>query len=93
MKYNKHYIGMEVDGSAKNFVSFMPRKAHVIMAIRLPKTPETDELINEAGLETLAYENQWKEYRLKIDDDLDEKQRKAILAMVKQARDNFGKST
>ena len=92
LKYNKHYIGIEVDGAARNFVSFMPRKAHVIMTIRLPKTAETDEVLEESGLETLTYETQWRQYRLRIDSAIDEKQKEAILGLVKHAIENFGKS-
>ena len=92
LKYNKHYIGIEVDGAARNFVSFMPRKAHVIMTIKLPKTVETDELLEEAGLETLTYETQWRQYRLRLESGIEDKQKEAIFSLVKQASDNFGKS-
>jgi hypothetical protein len=93
LKYNKHYIGIEVDGAARNFVSFMPRKAHVIMTIKLPKTGETDEVLEESGLETLTYETQWRQYRLRIDSAIDEKQKETIRALVKQAIETFGKSS
>jgi len=43
LKYNKHYIGLDVNGSPLNFVTFTPRKAHVIMTLKLAKTKETDE--------------------------------------------------
>ena len=91
LKYNEHYIGIEVDGAARNFVSFMPRKAHVIMTIKLPKTVETDELLEEAGLETLTYETQWRQYRLRLESGLEDKQKEAILSLVKQASENFGR--
>jgi hypothetical protein len=92
LKYNKHYIGIEVDGNARNFVSFLPRKAHVIMTIKLPKTVETDELLEEAGLETLTYETQWRQYRLRLESGIEDKRKEAILSLVKQASENFGKS-
>ncbi len=92
LKYNKHYIGIEVDGIARNFVSFMPRKAHVIMTIKLPKTVETDELLEEAGLETLTYETQWRQYRLRLESGIEGKQKEAMLGLVRQASENFGKS-
>ena len=93
LKYNKHYIGIEVDGSPRNFVSFMPRKGHVIMTVRVPKTVETDELLEEAGLETLTYETQWRQYRLRLESGVEDKQKEAILSLVKQASENFGKSS
>ncbi|MBK1716893.1 hypothetical protein [Thiocystis violacea] len=95
LKYNKHYIGIEVNGIARNFVTFMPRKAHVIMTIKLPKTDETDSLLDEVALQKLNYENQWRQYRIKLDllaNADDEKQKEAILNLVKEANENFGGS-
>jgi hypothetical protein len=62
-KYNKYYIGLGFDGKAFNFISFIPRKAHVIMAFKLQKTNEYDEQLEQAGIETLSYDSQWHEYR------------------------------
>jgi hypothetical protein len=92
LKYNKHYIGMEVAGSPMNFVTFIPLKAHVIMTIKVPQTTETDELLDEAGIKRLTYESQWRQYRLRIESSLDDKQRQVMLPLIRQARENFGKS-
>lgn len=91
LKYNKHYIGLGVDGSAFNFITFIPRKAYVIMTIKLPKTQEADELLEEAGISTLAYDSQWRQYRVRIDAAPDGKQREVLLSLVKQSRESFGK--
>lgn len=91
-KYNKHYIGLEIDGSPLNFVTFMPRKAHVIMTIKLPKTTEVDEQLDEVGLETLTYESQWRQYRLRLESSVDEKQRDTLLKLIRRARESFGKA-
>lgn len=93
LKYNKHYIGLEVDGAARNFVSFEPKRNHVIMKIKLPKTNETDEHIEEAGLETLTYETPWRQYRIRLQTGLNEKQREALRSLVEQASEMYGKST
>lgn len=93
LKYNKHYIGLEVNGAPLNFVTFMPRKAHIIMTVKLPKTNEHDELLKEAGFETLAYESQWRQYRLRMEAAPDGKQRELLASLVKQSRESFGKST
>jgi hypothetical protein len=93
LKYNKHYIGLEVEGSPLNFVSFMPRRAHLIMAIKLPKTKETDDLLDEAGLETLAYEAQYRQYRVRIEDAVDPAQQAALSQLIEQAKDGFGRGT
>jgi hypothetical protein len=57
LNYNRNYIGLKVAGAPLNFVTFLPRKAHVIMAIKLPRTEATDNLLEDAGLVTLAYES------------------------------------
>jgi hypothetical protein len=75
-----------------NFVTFMPRKAHVIMAIRLPKTKEVDEQLEEAGIDTLPYDSRWGQYRLRIDAVLEERQRSVLIALATKAREGFGKA-
>jgi hypothetical protein len=91
LKYNKHYIGLEINSVTMNFVTFMPRKAHVIMTIKLPQTKDFDDQFAEAGIETLAYETQWRQYRLRIESSLDEKQCELLLQLLAQAREGFGK--
>ncbi len=92
LKYNKHYIGLAVDGQPLNFVSFMPRKAHVIMIIKLPKVQETDDVFEEAGLEMLSYDAQFRQYRVRVDGSLSAKQRATLLEVARSARDQFGKA-
>lgn len=91
LKYNKHYIGIGVDGAAMNFVTFVPRKAHVIMSIKLPKEQETDSAISDAGLELMAYDAGFKYYRVHINPGLDDKQRQTLTTLAKQARQRFSK--
>jgi hypothetical protein len=47
--YVKRYIGLKIDGSPFNFVSFIPKKAHVIVNLKLPSSEEVDALIDDAG--------------------------------------------
>jgi len=91
LKYNKHYIGLEVEGSVFNFVSFMPRKAHVLVSIKLPQAQETDAAFGEVGIERLAYDAQFRYYRVRIDEDPDAKQSEVLVAMFRKARDGFRK--
>lgn len=91
LKYNKHYIGLAVNGSPFNFVAFMPRKAHVIMTFRLDKAGEFDKILDMAGIETLSYDTQFREYRIRIDSDLGENQRQALLSLAREAKENFGR--
>lgn len=92
LKYNKHYIGIEVNGAPLNFVTFMPRKAHIIMTLKLPKTTEIDEQLTEGVFETLAYDSQWRQYRLRMEAVPEGRQREILTALVKQSREGFGRS-
>jgi preprotein translocase subunit Sec63 len=92
LKYNKHYIGLEVEGSPFNFVTFMPRKAHLIMTIKGAKSEQTDNALEDAGLVTLEYNTYWKQYRLRLDKAPDEKQRGLLVQLIRQAREVFGKA-
>ena len=91
LKYNKHYIGLGIDGAPLNFITFMPRKAHVIMTIKVAKTKEVDEQLEEVGFELLPYDSQWRQYRLRIDSAVEGKQREVLLSLAKHSRESFGK--
>ena len=93
LKSNKHYIGLGVDGAPLNFITFMPRKAHVLMTFKLPKSQEMDEQLEEAGIETLAYDSQWRQYRVRIDASVQGKQREVLLSLARLSRESFGKAT
>jgi hypothetical protein len=92
-KYNKHYVGLSVDGSPSNFVDFKPRKSGLIMTFRLPKTEENDQLIDDCGLDTLEYVTRWRQYRIRIESRVTDIQKTAILELAKRAKESFGKSS
>lgn len=54
LKYNKAYIGVTRDGLTDNFVSFRPRKKHVVMGFRLAPTDSLRALLEDAGLEVMS---------------------------------------
>lgn len=68
LKYNKHYIGLEKNNMANNFISFVPRKAAVIMHIKLDKTEEIDDILEHSDLDTLSYDKQWRLYRVRLNE-------------------------
>jgi hypothetical protein len=93
LKYNKYYIGLELDGSPRNFVSFRPRKSFVIMHFKLPNQgEETKAKLAEAGIDTLPYDTQFGQYRVRIDPSVIDKQRDVLLGLIRQAWEGFGKA-
>jgi hypothetical protein len=93
LKYNKHYIGLGVDGAPLNFISFIPKKGHVIVSFRLPHEQDIDSLIDEAAIEKLTYDLQFKLYRIRLNAAPDDKQLQTLIAMAKRSRAGFGKPT
>src|SRR5262245_58105792 len=91
LKYNKFYIGLEVDEAVRNFVTFNPRKKHVVMTFKLPRSKEVDDQLTEADLDALAYDSQFKQYRVKLGTSLDDKQRDVLLSLTRQAWEGYGK--
>ncbi|SNR33880.1 hypothetical protein [Lutibacter flavus] len=66
LKYNKHYIGLENNNIANNFISFIPRKSGVIARIKMEKNEEVDEILENSDMDTLSFDKKWRLYRLKL---------------------------
>lgn len=66
LKYNKFYIGLANNGQVNNFVTFRPKKVFMRLDIKLPRTPETDELIEQHGLDEMEYDNRGNYYRIRL---------------------------
>ena len=52
---------------------------------------DIDELFDEAEFAPLAYEAQWRQYRLRIASTVSERQRATLFALMHRARERFGK--
>ncbi len=91
LNYNKHYIGLKVGGSAMNFVTFYPRKAHLIMTFKVQQTQETDEELAEAGVDTMPYDKAWKQYRLRISSQPQDSEKQVVRNLAQRAHEGYGK--
>ena len=80
-KYNKHYIGLAMPGSrAQNFVTFVPRKSHLIAHFRIPQSDDLSSRLSESDLNLLSYDKQWGYYRIGVKQaDLDDEERCNII--------------
>jgi predicted transport protein len=66
LKYNKFYIGMSKDDKPHNFVVFRPRKSSTQITVRLQKSEEHEQKIEESGLDLIDYSNREHGYRIRI---------------------------
>ena len=72
LKYNKHYIGMAASGVANNFAICKPKKGFMRLEIKLKKTDEISEKLEESGLSLMDY-SRWGFYRINLkENDLSE---------------------
>lgn len=88
LSYNKHYIGLWVDGRPFNIMICRPQKNALRLEIRLPQTEEIDALIESAELDVLDYDKRWGRYRIKLT-EVDIKEKEEILVqLMKEAHSN-----
>ncbi len=65
--YNKRYIGLQVDGIARNFVVFKPKKRDfTVVAFKIRRDETLTEELEEAGLTILAYNQKFGQYRVRL---------------------------
>lgn len=87
--YTKYYIGLAMPGSsARNFVSFVPQKARLIVQFRIKQSEELTSRLIETNLNLLSYDRQWGYYRIgfKQSDLEDEERLQTIEELIRIAR-------
>ena len=65
LKYKKHYIGLAKNGLAKNFATFRPQKNAMRLSIRLKKSDDINQRIEQAGLDLIDYTKSGR-YRIRL---------------------------
>jgi hypothetical protein len=89
LKYNKFYIGLAKNGQANNFAICRPKKNYMRLEVKLPKTTETDALIESAGIEEMDYDSRWGNYRLRLSKGDIKKHDKALTDLLMKAETNY----
>ena len=89
LKYNKYYIGLSQGGVVTNFVSFHPRRQHVIANFKLPRSEATTQILADAGMNVLAYNAQSGIYRAQIDKDDLVEHADVLRELIKQAHPRY----
>jgi len=90
LKYNKNYIGLAKNGRVWNFFVVNPKKAFIRFRPRLPHSPETNNKLEDAGLE-FRHENRWKLYYIRLNPGDIAQHREVLTEVVQEAYENaFG---
>lgn len=90
-KYNKHYVGLTIDGAVRNFASFRPRQQWCVVHFSLHQSDEMSDWIESTDLVTLPYERRWNEYRVKVRKADLSKQDEELMHLITAAYDAYGK--
>ncbi len=88
LKYNKFYIGLAKDGQPNNFAIFRPKKTYMRLELKLPKSDEVDQLIEESELDEMGYDNRWGNYRIRLNKGEIGKKNEVIRTMLEKAEQN-----
>ena len=89
LKYNKNYIGLSRQGVAANYASFRPRRQHVLAEFKIPRSEEITQKLEDAGVNLLAYQVRWGQYRIHVDREDLELHGDLLRELIKQAHDNY----
>lgn len=87
LKYNKFYVGLIKQSRAQNYVTFRPNRTSMTLEPKLPRTDETDALLEAAGLETLEYATRWNHYRIRVTEKDIKTQEPLFRDLIKMARE------
>lgn len=90
LKYNKNYIGLARHGLATNFVQFRPRRHHVNVEFKIPRSDDLSQRLEDAGLEVLVYSKRWGKYRMQITEEDTTENRDLLRELADLARENYG---
>jgi hypothetical protein len=66
LNYKKFFIGLAKKGQPNNFVVFRPRKTKLVISIKLDKSDEIQNELEQAGIDLLDYDSRLKAYRLRL---------------------------
>lgn len=89
LKYNKFYIGLAKNGQPNNFAIFRPKKNHMRLELKLPKSDEIDKIIEENELDEMGYDNRWGNYRIRLNKGEISKKKEVLKTLLENAEKNF----
>lgn len=86
MNYNKYYIGLKQDGKANNFVHFGPKKKFLRIAIKLKRSQEVTDKIENGDLDLISYTKDGF-YRIRLRKNDLTSHRDLLTELIKQSYD------
>ena len=89
LKYNKFYIGLAKDGQPNNFALFRPKKNNMRLELKLPKSDDIDQIMENNELDDMGYDARWKAYRIRLTKDEIKKKENILIDLLQRAEKNI----
>lgn len=86
LKYNKFYIGLAYQNQPDNFIIFRAMKKNSRMEVRIKRSEELEEKIDESGLELMDYDTRNGRYRIILKPGDVEQNKDFITYLIKIAK-------
>lgn len=86
LKYNKFYIGLAKEGKPCNYLVFRPKKQFIRIEPQLQDTAETQQRLDESGLDVMDYDKRWGRYRIRLQQGDIEKHRDILQTIISAAQ-------
>jgi serine/threonine protein kinase len=85
LRYTRSAIGIEAGGSPRFYLWLFPQKSGVLMKVKAPQSGEADKQLGDAGIDW-EY-RRGRIYRFRITGPPDDKQRGALLHLIREAKE------
>jgi len=85
LNYNQQYVGLMTESRATNYVTFVPKKNQVNVAIKLPQTDTHDSEIEETGLKVNRYDKRYRQYWLVAQPGMSDHTRQMMRNLFREA--------
>lgn len=89
-RYTRQYIGLEIGGHARNFVTMSPRKSSVVLtSFKIRQEDELTARIENEGLDMMSYDQTWGNYRIRLVRKDCEDHKELIDGLIRRSRDQY----
>ncbi|WP_461640532.1 hypothetical protein [Labilibaculum euxinus] len=86
LKYNKFYIGLAKNGRADNFILFRAKRNFTRLEIRLDKSENLENEIDNLGIDLMDYDKRYGRYRIKITSSDLKKHKEFIQDLIRKSK-------
>jgi len=87
--YNKHYIGLSIEGISKNFIYFKPKKSSLLLVAKHEADDELSKLLDESNLDVLPLNPRFREYKIRLKEQDYGINRDAIFFLIDKAYESY----